>query len=167
MKKLLSAILSFLLIFSFAGCRSNTETQNNTTEQTSANEIDLLREKYPEYFNLGTFKGIEVYVWQTSENSFRCGALMGTNRNKTNEEIWDLFTHSVSADEMKKILSTYSIAKNDINIIPCIQPLSSYIYTIDKTFIHKLEKMFKGYPIVTISTLNNDFQINNNTKNNN
>ena len=44
-----------------------------------------LRIKYPEYYNLDTFKGIEVYVWQNDDGEYRCGALSGTNRGKLNE----------------------------------------------------------------------------------
>ena len=43
-------------------------------------EIEKLRKKYPEYFELGTFKGLEVYVWQMAEDDYRFGLMQGTNR---------------------------------------------------------------------------------------
>ena len=53
--------------------------------QADSLEIDGLRDKYPEYFALGTFKGLEVYVWQMAENDYRFGLMQGTNREKTLE----------------------------------------------------------------------------------
>ena len=84
-----------------------------------------LREKYPEYFDLSTFKGLEVYVWQMAPDSYSCGVMEGTNREKTLEELMNL--KGASIDEMKLILSTYDIPKRNISIIPWQNPVSSYI----------------------------------------
>ena len=88
-------------------------------------EESALREKYPAYFDLPTTKGLEVYVWQMAPNSYSCGVLSGTNRNKTPEEMAKL--KGASIDEMKAILTTYAIPKEDIIIIPWQNPISSYI----------------------------------------
>ena len=48
--------------------------------QENPPEIEELRVKYPEYFELGTFKGLEVYVWQMAESDYRFGLMQGTNR---------------------------------------------------------------------------------------
>ena len=87
--------------------------------------MDRLKEKYPEYFGLSVAKGLEVYVWQMAANSYSFGLLPGTNRSKTNEELWNL--KGASASEMKAILSTYDIGEEDIFIIPFQQFFSSYI----------------------------------------
>ena len=84
-----------------------------------------LREKYPEYFGLPTFKGLEVYVWQMAPDSYSCGVMEGTNREKTLEELMAL--KGASIDEMKTILSDYDIPKENISIIPWQNPVSSYI----------------------------------------
>jgi len=93
----------------------------------SEDEIDMesLREKYPEYFDLGTFKGLEVYVWQMAPDSYSCGVMFGTNRNKTLEELMNLKGASIA--EMRVILSTYDIDENEIFIIPWQNPVSSYM----------------------------------------
>ena len=70
-----------------------------------------LRIKYPEYYNLDSFKGIEVYVWQNENGEYRCGALSGTNCGKTIEELTDLAENSATIDEMKKILNSYKNEK--------------------------------------------------------
>ena len=84
-----------------------------------------LRIKYPEYYNLDTFKGIEVYVWQNENGEYRCGAMSGTNRGKTIEELIALADNSSTIKEMKSILASYKIEKESINIIHVEDPLSS------------------------------------------
>ena len=83
-----------------------------------------LRIKYPEYYNLDTFKGIEVYVWQNEDGEYRCGAMSGTNRGKTIEELTALTENSATIGEMKSILASYKIDKDSIIIIQVANPLS-------------------------------------------
>lgn len=83
-----------------------------------------LRIKYPEYYNLDTFKGIEVYIWQNENGEYRCGALSGTNRGKTIEELTALAENSATIKEMKSILSSYETTKDGIIIIQIANPLS-------------------------------------------
>lgn len=86
---------------------------------------DALREKYPEYFDLTTSKGLEVYVWQMARDSYSFGVLPGTNRVKTLDEM--VIMKGASAEEMRIILSSYDIDERDICIIPWQNPISSYI----------------------------------------
>ena len=86
---------------------------------------DSLRDKYPEYYDLSTTKGLEVYVWQLAPNSYSFGMLPGTNREKTNDELWNM--KGATAEEMRTILSSYDIDERDICIIPWQNPISSYI----------------------------------------
>jgi len=92
-------------------------------------EIEKLREKYPEYFELGTFKGLEVYVWQMAEGDYRFGLMQGTNREKTLEEKMAL--KGTTSEEMSLILSTFDIEDKDIFVIPWQHPMSSYMITDD------------------------------------
>ena len=92
-------------------------------------EIVKLHEKYPEYFDLGTFKGLEVYVWQMAEGDYRFGLMQGTNREKTLEEMMAL--KGATSEEMALILSTFDIEDRDIFVIPWQNPISSYMVTDD------------------------------------
>lgn len=92
-------------------------------------EIAKLREKYPEYFEVGTFKGLEVYVWQMAENDYRFGLMQGTNRRKTLDEMMAL--KGASPEEMALILSVFNIEDRDIFVIPWQNPISSYMITDD------------------------------------
>ena len=102
--------------------------------------LDALREKYPEYFGLSAFKGLELYVWQLGPGVLRCGLMEGTNRNKTSEEIWNL--QGATVEEMKLILSTYDIPEEDISIMPFLHPVSSYIYSITEEYRAWLRELF-------------------------
>ena len=103
-------------------------------EYFAPGEIEALREKYPEYFDVSTAKGLEVYVWQFARDSYSFGLLPGTDREKTWEEIFAMAggitkgkIYGLSLRELKAILSTYSIKQEHVVIIPWQHPLSSYI----------------------------------------
>ncbi len=95
---------------------SDDGTQNTGTEAVPSE--DELREKFPEYFGLDSFKGIEVYVWKTDDGEYKCGALTGTNRLKTEDELRDLQENGATVAEMKVILASYELDKNSIAIVP-------------------------------------------------
>ena len=101
-----------------------------------------LAERVPQYFDLSTFKGLEVYVWSMAEGSYRCGVLAGTNRNKTWEEIMDLSLHSVSVEEMKQILASYDIPDEEVFLLACHQPISSFAYEIDSAYCAAVAAQF-------------------------
>ena len=99
--------------------------KEDSTKSETAIDIASLRAKYPEYFDLSTFKGLELYVWQMAEGSYSCGLMLGTNRNKTLEELVNL--KGASIEEMRAILSTYDIDENEVFIVPWQNPISSYM----------------------------------------
>jgi len=103
-----------------------TEPKDTSSQIEKTADLESLRAKYPEYFDLSTFKGLEVYVWQMGPNSYSCGVLPGTNREKTLEELMKLKGATIA--EMRAIiLSTYDIDEEDVSIIPWQNPVSSYI----------------------------------------
>ena len=134
--------LAVVIILSLSSCDSNSiSTDNNETEYTnttvpeitgsnemqSTSDLEKLKEKFPEYFEISDFKGVEVYVWQLAENCYRCGLMSGTNRGKTSGEIMALQSKSLSIDEAKAILNELGVKKENIITIPISQPYSSYL----------------------------------------
>ena len=104
--------------------------------------VSALRKIYPQFFNVSTDGGLTVYVWQMDENNYKCHLA-----NTSMEAISDnSFAYSVWAtiEEMKVILSSYDIDKNDITIQPVINPLSSYYYEITDVYKSKIKAMFFG-----------------------
>ena len=113
-------------------------------ENSNAYSEHPLYEKYPEYFGLDGMKGVEVYVWQIEDGSYRCGALIGTNRMKSNEEIQALFDNGATIEEMRTILELSEVAKDHISVIPVSDPLKSDWYQIDIDEIPKYQEIFWG-----------------------
>ena len=138
-KKLYGTIcLCGLVLIVLCACGKNTNSEVNVTPipdgleseyERNSPEIEKLREKYPEYFELGTFKGLEVYVWQMAEDDYRFGLMQGTNRMKTLEEMMAL--KGATSEEMALILSTFDIEDRDIFVIPWQNPISGYMVTDD------------------------------------
>ena len=139
MKKIISIILCFIAVISLVGCGTSPK-DNSTTDSAIIKE---LKEKYPEYFEMSDFKGIEVYVWQMAENSYRCGMLEGTNRAKTDEEISALQFKSLSVEEAKAILNELGVEKENIIVVPVSQSCSSYAYEIDNEYKERVYNLFK------------------------
>ena len=92
---------------------------------TYSNDLEILREEFPEYFGLSAMKGLEVYVWQLAPDSYSFGLLEATDIEKTFEELWNM--KGANASQMRAILSVYDIDKDDIVIIPYQHPVSSYL----------------------------------------
>ncbi len=89
----------------------------------------VLRQTYPSYYGLGTGKGLEVYVWETDDHTYRCGVLSGTNRSKTDEELSGLKANGTTVDEMKAILSSYGLSEENIAVLPLDIQTGSYTET--------------------------------------
>lgn len=156
--KIKALALAVIILLSLSSCASdsmssndnvNEYTSSTVTEITGTNDMQStpdiveLKEKFPEYFELSDFKGIEVYVWQMAENSYRCGMMSGTNRNKTSEEIMSLQSRSLSIDEAKAILNELDVKKEDIIVIPILQPYSSYAYEINDEYSERVKQLFE------------------------
>ena len=97
-----------------------------------------LEETYPEYFGLDASGGLDVLVWQLSEDNWNFALLEHSDaeRDRLDPELWDLGTKGVDAAQMREILSTYNVGEDDIRIIPWQNPISSYIplvFTDDMT----------------------------------
>lgn len=84
--------------------------------------LSQIRKNYPQYLNLPTSKGLEVYVWQNG--GWRCGVRSGTNRNAELSEL-QAFGDGVTIEEMAIILGTYGIPKEKIAILYSYNPALS------------------------------------------
>lgn len=103
-------------------------------------KLNELRTQYPEYFELSSFKGIEIYVWQIVPDSYQCGIMSGTNRNKTDSEIASL--NPLTIEEAKLILDSLGVPKTERIVIPVVQQYSDYVYEIDDAYREKVQKLF-------------------------
>ena len=145
--KFITIVLAASLMLSATACnaaKGETELPTETSiKSESIDHIEELKHKYPEYSKLNAFKGVEIYVWEMSEGSYQCGMMNGTNRNKNEEEIWDLAGNPISIEDAKLILKEQGIDKKYWIIMPVIQPVSSYHYKIDDAYREKVKKLFE------------------------
>ena len=118
MKRLILLFLLSIVFISLIGCGQSNNERN----------IELIKKQCPEYFELSSFKGIEVYVWETEDGAYRCGMMSGTNRMKTDSEIQALEQKSLSITEAKMVLEETGIENESIFVIPITQP---YVNTGD------------------------------------
>ena len=113
MRKLITFILVLAAVLSLTACMSK--------------EAAELKKQYPQYFGLDASGGLDVVVWQMSQNSYSFCLLPHSEeqRNWLDKELTDL--KPVSAEQMKIILSTYRIDNSKIDICIWQNPISSYI----------------------------------------
>ncbi len=104
-------------------------TGNTDTGKMNERQKELF-EQFPEYFGLDATNGLDVYVWQMAEGSFSFGVKPHSDEplGWQSTELYKL--RSVGAYDMRLILQTYDISRDEIMIIPWQMPHSSYIADI-------------------------------------
>ena len=111
--------------------------------------IDELREKYPMYFDKPKGKGLGIYIWQMAENTYSCGLLPNTNLGYTQEQLFELHKYPASIEEMRAIVASYNVSKDDVVIIGITMPHSSYHYEVGQEYNERLTELFwKGFSLI-------------------
>ncbi len=118
-----------------------------TIATTEGIEIENLKRKFPEYFDLPTENGLEVYIWQLAVNHYSCGLLPIKDSDYSMEELWNL--KGTSMEQMRMILSTYNLYETNVKITPFANPISSYAYIMDDKYKEELEKRFWAISVST------------------
>ena len=117
-----AVILAVLLI---AGAKRSKEEQQ-------------LREKYPEYFDLDTTYGLELYVWQWGNDRYVCGLAAGVDQSLSEDKLASEIEltsatlaigaeKNISLTEMKKFVDTYKVSKEEVRLHLSMHPLSSFL----------------------------------------
>ena len=113
-------------------------------------EEQALRQKYPQYFDLDTKHGLDVYVWELGPGPYSCGLLPGSETGHASEEVLSLQVKApgpepsgpASIEDMKAILKCYDLPEEKITIIRTVCYLSSYFDPIDEQEPAKLRELF-------------------------
>ena len=120
---------------------SNTFSGIKTKDQvTNPEDLKTLQTAYPQFFGLPAENGLTVYVWQMAEDSYRCHLT-----NVVIDALSDrsfIFKVGATVPEMKTILSSYDLKKEDVEIKAVVNPLSSYYYEIDDDYVEKIKNLF-------------------------
>lgn len=129
MKKVFILAVAFLLLFTGCGKQKNETTGKvGTTDKKRMNEKQIeLMEKHPGFFGLDASGGLDVLVCQFAPEHYSLALTehSETPRDMTDPKMWNL--DGVYAREMKEILATYPVGRDDVHIIPWQNPVSSYI----------------------------------------
>ena len=122
------------------GSVSNIGSADGPANIFTSADIEQLKTKYPQFFNVSTDGGLTVYIWQMSKDNYSCYLA-----NTSMEAISDnSFAYDVGASiaEMRAILSTYDVEQKDITVQPVINLFSSYVYNIDTAYRTKVKELF-------------------------
>ena len=122
------------------GSVSNIGSADGPANIITSADIEQLKIKYPQFFNVSTDGGLTVYIWQMSKDNYSCYLA-----NTSMEAISDnSFAYDVGASiaEMRAILSTYDVEQKDITVQPVINPFSSYVYNIDTAYRARVKEIF-------------------------
>lgn len=120
--------------------KCNTDVVYPESTVNNARTLKELKDKYPEFFNLSTDGGLTVYIWQMSSMNYRCYLA-----NSVTEAFSDnsfAYTTGATVTEMRIILSSYNIKKEDVTVMAVTNPLSSYYYVLDKEYQKYVKEMF-------------------------
>ena len=141
MKKF-TIILCFLMLISFASCKSEAKntTKDDIPTQKSEKDETFIAPAVEDYYHLETPKGIEVYVFSMANGSFSCRLMSGTNRLKTREEFEAL--PIIRVEKAKEILATYDIPSSSITLLACQSMLSSYCYNLNEDYLNAVANQF-------------------------
>ena len=131
MKKILTL---FGICMCLVSCSRSTTSREDALKERKISyentEEAMSKYDYSPYYNTKGMKGTEVYCWEIEENIWRCGAMLGTNRSKTLDELlWMQNDLSCTLKKMNEILSTYTDEeKRGITVYEIPYPMTEEIY---------------------------------------
>ncbi len=104
--------------------------------------IENLKRRYPQYFDLPTKEGLSVYIWQMAQDAYSCVLLPGKTAVYTQADLFDYHRSATTIVEMRAIVGTYDLDRSMVSIKPIQMWHSSYGYTIDDAYTESLENLF-------------------------
>ena len=122
----------------------------------TVNQYSTLQTNYPEFFDLDVTEGLIVYICEWSPNNFKC-ALESALYDEISDKSF-AFTGGCSMAEMRAILSSYNIKRENVGIRVVQNPLSSYRINITKKYKREIEKKFWSTPTYTGVNADNIFK---------
>ena len=102
--------------------------------------MEKLENIYPQFFDVSTDGGLTIYIWQMAEDDYKC-YLVNTAQEAVSDNSF-AYVGGATISEMRAILSTHDINKENVTVQPIINPLSSYFYEIDDTYCEFVKNLF-------------------------
>ncbi len=99
--------------------------------------LDRLRELYPVLFTMDVSAGVDVYIWQVSENDFY-GWIMprGNAAGETADAQLTRVFSALTPEDIREILAYRGADPERVKVIPYQHPLSSYLWLSDGSFLN-------------------------------
>ncbi len=118
-------------------------------ERDLTEELEVLRIKYPMYFDLPMDNGLELYVWQEEEDAYSCVLVPAKDPDYTPEEISALNLPVISMEEAGVIATAYCTDGSvNLKVVTIVMPHSDYEYENDNKYQRAAEVAFlQHYPI--------------------
>ena len=132
MKNTLIKPVSLMLGMVLIPCMISACSRNigETDTKKLSDEQNALLKTFPEYFGLDASDGLDVVVWEMSGSVYSFGLLEHSDdqRDWLSDEFMKFCgTPGTNAEQMKTILSSYTINEEKVYILPWQNPVSSYI----------------------------------------
>lgn len=112
----------------------------------NARALKVLRERYPRFFGISADDGLTVYIWKMAENNYRC-YLANTFLEAISDNSF-CYKRGASLTEMRIILTSYNVRKDDICVTGIVNPLCEFVYEADDSF---QQEVFEAFYSVTLS----------------
>ena len=127
MKRSIFILVTVMAVSSlFCACNSASAAEISAPDPEQINQI---KEDYPMVFGLDTSKGLDIVVWQLAKSDYNF-ALVSHKDGKydlLDEGLLRYGATGLSVNQLKAVLATYDISKDDLYIVPWQNSLSSYI----------------------------------------
>lgn len=106
-------------------------------------DAETLKNDCPDYADLDTKHGIDVYVYQLARGHYACFLLPGGSSLESMELMsYAEGGHILTVEDARTLIASYGVPDEKVRIIGWYNPLSSYIYNITPEYNAVLRKMF-------------------------
>ena len=122
----------------------------------TVNQYSFLQTNYPEFFDLDVTEGLIVYICEWTPSNYKC-ALESALYDDISDKSLTLI-NGCSMAEMRAILSSYNVKRENVEIKVVHNLLSSYHINITKKYKRKIEKKFWSIPSYTSVNADNIFE---------
>ena len=119
---------SILLLIMVLGASAAFCACGTVSAQTD-DKIAQIKEEYPAVFGLDTSKGLDIIVWQLAEHDYQFALRPHSDKelSVTDEYLMSYGAYGLSAEQLKSVLSTYAVSKDDLHVVYWQSAVSSYI----------------------------------------
>ncbi|MBO5211736.1 MAG: hypothetical protein J6B80_07400 [Clostridia bacterium] len=122
----------------------------------TSNQYSRLQTEYPEFFDLDVSEGLIVYICEWTPSNYKC-ALESALYDDISDKSLTLI-NGCSMAEMRAILSSYNVKRENVEIKVVHNLFSSYRINITKKYKREIEKKFWATPTYTGVNADNIFK---------